>query len=75
MTRPALTDYREPEAAAAYDIALDYLERSGSMRDPHAASTFVANELSKLIQRGEHNKIRLANMVIARFERRYLIEH
>jgi len=75
MTRIVFTDYREPSATEAYDIALDYLEGSGSVRDLYTASAFVAHELTRLIDRGEHNKIRLANLAISRFEKRYHIEH
>ena len=75
MARLLFTDYRAPSAAEAYDIALDYLEGSGSVHDLYTASAFVAHELARLINRGEHNKIRLANLAIARFEKRYHIEH
>jgi hypothetical protein len=75
MSRIDFMDCREPAAATAYDIALDYLEGSGAVRDPYSAAAFVARELSALVERGEHNKIRLANLAIRSFERRYHIEH
>jgi sulfur relay (sulfurtransferase) DsrF/TusC family protein len=75
MARIAFVDHRAPAAAEAYDIALDYLERSGSVRDPDAASIFLAEELFALVERGEHNKIRLANLAIISFEKRYHVEH
>jgi len=75
MARISFLDYREPAAAEAYDIALDFLEGSGSVRDSDSASTFLARELSALVERGEHNKIRLANLAIRSFERRFHIEH
>lgn len=41
------------------------------MEDHYVISTFVSQEISALVGRGEHNKIRLANLAIASFERRY----
>ena len=73
--RLAYTDYRDPAAAEAYEIALNYLEASGSVGDPDAASTFLARELAALVDRGVRHKIRLANLAISSFEKRYHIEH
>jgi len=73
MTRISFIDYREPAAAAAYDIALDYIEGCGYAQDHYGISTFVSQEISKLVDRGEHHKIRLANLAIASFERRYSV--
>jgi hypothetical protein len=52
----------------AYSIAANYLRRTGAMSD-----TFVTNErllqiIVAMFQRGEFNKIRLANKAIAQFE-------
>jgi hypothetical protein len=52
----------------AYAIASNYLRRTGAI-----AETFVTNErllkiIVEMFQRGEFNKIRLANKAIARFE-------
>jgi hypothetical protein len=74
MAHIAYTHYCEPAAAEAYEIALNYLEASGAVSDPDAASTFLAQELSTLVARGEHHKIRLANLAIRSFEKRYHIE-
>jgi hypothetical protein len=74
MARIAYTDYRAPAAAEAYEIALNYLERSGSIGDAYTASTFLAQELSALVDRGERHKIRLANFAIHSFEKRFHIE-
>lgn len=71
MSRISFADCREPAAAAAYDIALDYIEGCGYVQDHYAISMFVSREISTLVDRGEHNKIRLANLAIASFERRY----
>lgn len=75
MARIAYTDYRAPAAAEAYEIALDFLEASGSIVDAYVASTFLAQELAALVDRGEFHKIRLANLAISSFEKRYLIEY
>jgi hypothetical protein len=52
----------------AYAIASNYLRRAGAIAD-----TFVANErlleiIVEMFQRGEFNKLKLANKAIARFE-------
>ena len=57
----------------AYAIASNYLRRTGAIAD-----TFVTNEalleiIVELFQRGEINKIRLANKAIARFEASELV--
>ena len=58
----------------AYAIASNYLRQTGAIGD-----TFVTNErllqiIVTLFQRGEFNKIRLANKAIARFEADTLID-
>ncbi|WGR91876.1 MULTISPECIES: hypothetical protein [unclassified Bradyrhizobium] len=57
----------------AYAIASNYLRKSGAIPD-----TFVTNErllgiIVKLFQRGERNRIRLANKAIAQFEAETLV--
>ncbi|KWV46907.1 hypothetical protein AS156_21025 [Bradyrhizobium macuxiense] len=57
----------------AYAIASNYLRKSGAIPD-----TFVTNErllgiIVKLFQRGEMNRIRLANKAIAQFEAETLV--
>jgi len=52
----------------AYAIASNYLRRAGAIAD-----TFVTNErllkiIVEMFQRGEFNKIKLANKAIAKFE-------
>jgi len=51
----------------AYDIASNYLRRSGAMSD-FATNDRLLEIIVKLFHRGEINKIRLANLAIARFE-------
>jgi hypothetical protein len=52
----------------AYAIASNYLRRTGAIPD-----TFVTNErllqiIVEIFERGEYNRIRLANKAIAKFE-------
>jgi hypothetical protein len=52
----------------AYAIASNYLRRTGAIAD-----TFVTNErllqlIVEIFERGEFNRIRLANKAIAKFE-------
>lgn len=52
----------------AYAIAANYLRRSGAIADTLVTNERLLEIIVKLIQRGEFNKIRLANMAISRFE-------
>ncbi|MBR0775969.1 hypothetical protein JQ543_17985 [Bradyrhizobium diazoefficiens] len=52
----------------AYAIAANYLRRSGAIPDTLATNELLLEIIIKLLQRGEFNKIRLANRAIARFE-------
>jgi len=57
----------------AYAIASNYLRKSGIIPD-----TFITNErllgiIVKLVQRGEMNRIRLANKAIGQFETETLV--
>lgn len=52
----------------AYAIAANYLRRSGAIPDTLVTDERLLEIIIKLLQHGEFNKIRLANMAIARFE-------
>ena len=52
----------------AYAIASNYLRRSGSMADNLVINEELLAIIVQLFQRGEFNKIRLANKAIAQFE-------
>jgi hypothetical protein len=52
----------------AYAIASNYLRRSGAITDTLATNERLLEIIMDLFQRGEFNKIRLANLAIARFE-------
>jgi hypothetical protein len=52
----------------AYDIAVNYLRRTGAIPDDLTTNDRLLEIIVKMFQRGEINKIRLANAAIARFE-------
>ena len=52
----------------AYAIAADYLWRTGAISDTFATDERLLAVIIKLFERGEYNKIRLANKAIAQFE-------
>jgi hypothetical protein len=68
MSHIIFDDYREPAAALAYEIAFDFLERAGLIRDEFEASVFLAQRLTTLVEEGGNNKIRMANRVIADYQ-------
>lgn len=52
----------------AYAIAANYLYRTGAISDSFATDERLLAIVIKLFERGEFNKIRLANKAIAQFE-------
>ena len=54
----------------AYAIASNYLRRSGAIADTLAPNEPLLEIVVKIFQRGEQNKIRLANKAIAKFQSR-----
>ena len=52
----------------AYAIAANYLCRTGAISDTFATDERLLAIIIKLFERGEYNKIRLANKAIAQFE-------
>jgi len=54
----------------AYAIASNYLRKSGAIGDTLAPNERLLEIIVKIFQRGEQNKIRLANKAIARFQSR-----
>jgi hypothetical protein len=57
----------------AYAIASNYLRRSGAIPDTFVTNDSLLEIIVQLFQRGEINKIRLANKAIARFEASELV--
>ena len=52
----------------AYAIAANYLRRSGAVADTLATNERLLEIIVQMFQRGEFNRLRLANKAIARFE-------
>ena len=53
----------------AFAIAWNFIKQSGRVADAYNAQVFLSREIIKLIGKGETNKIRIANLAIASFER------
>ena len=52
----------------AYGIASNYLHRTGAIADQSAPDERLLEIIVRMVQRGEFNKIRLANKAISEFE-------
>ena len=52
----------------AYAIASNYLRRTGAIPDTFATDERLLEIIVQMFQRGDFNKIRLANKAIATFE-------
>ena len=52
----------------AYAIASNYLRRTGAIPDTLATNDRLLEIIVQMFQRGEFNRIRLANKAIAKFE-------
>jgi hypothetical protein len=57
----------------AYAIAANYLRRSGAIPDSLATNEALLESIVWMFDRGEYNKIRLANKAIAKFEAAELV--
>lgn len=57
----------------AYAIASNYLRKSGAIPDNFVTNERLLGIIVKLFQRGEINRIRLANKAIAKFEAETLV--
>jgi hypothetical protein len=57
----------------AYAIASNYLRRTGAIPDSFATNDRLLEIIVEMFQRGEINKIRLANKAITRFEASELV--
>jgi len=52
----------------AYAIASNYLRRTGAIADTFATNERLLQIIVEMFERGEFNKIKLANKAIAKFE-------
>ena len=57
----------------AYAIASYYLRKTGAISDSIAINDTLIEIIVQMFQRGEFNRIRLANKAIARFEAAALV--
>jgi hypothetical protein len=57
----------------AYAIASNYLRKAGALPDNLVTNERLLGIIVKMFQRGEYNKIRLANKAIVQFEAETLI--
>ena len=57
----------------AYAIASNYLRKNGGISDSIATNDRLLEIIVQMFQRGEFNRIRLANKAIARFEAAALV--
>ena len=57
----------------AYAIASNYLRRTGAIADSLATDEALLELIVQLFERGEFNRIRLANKAIAKFEAEELV--
>ena len=58
----------------AYAIASNYLRRAGAIADTFATDDRLLQVIVELFERGEFNRIRLANKAIAKYEADTLID-
>jgi hypothetical protein len=57
----------------AYAIASNYLRKTGAISDGISINATLLEMIVQISQRGEFNRIRLANKAIARFEAAALV--
>jgi hypothetical protein len=70
----AQTYVRTPSPAEeAFHIAYDYLERAGDVSEELPVYVFLAREISRLLDLGVKNRIKLANLAIGAFYDRFQI--
>ncbi|MCK1733546.1 hypothetical protein IVA79_06130 [Bradyrhizobium sp. 138] len=68
MTHIIFSDCRNPAAEQAYEIAWDFLARSGTIRDEFQACVFLAQRITVMVEEGETNRIRMANRAISQYQ-------
>jgi hypothetical protein len=69
MTHIIFSDYRNPAAEQAYEIAWDFLDRTGAIRDEFEACVFLAQRIAGMVEEGQTNRIRMANRAISEYQR------
>ena len=69
MVHVIFSDYRNPAAEQAYEIAWDFLARTGTIRDEFEACVFLAQRIAMMVEEGQTNRIRMANRAISEYQR------
>jgi hypothetical protein len=62
------SDFREPAASEACDIAFNFLTLSGAVRDEFEAAVFLVEYLTRMVDHGHINKILMANREISAYQ-------
>jgi hypothetical protein len=74
MAHTTFSDYREPAAGEAGEIAYDYLARAGAIREELDTCVFLVQHLTVMIEEGNTTKLWMANRAISEHER-YMKNH
>jgi hypothetical protein len=53
----------------SFQIAWEYLERTGDLDDGAAASRFLSDTIEAMIRRGQRNRLALSNRAISAYQR------
>lgn len=69
MTHIIFSDYRNPAAEQAYEIAWDFLLRTGAVGEEFETCVFLAQRISAMVEQGHTNRIRMANRAISEYQR------
>jgi len=68
MTHIIFSDYRSPAAEQAYELAWDFLNRTGAIRDEFEACVFLAQRITKMVEEGQTSRILMANRAISQYQ-------
>jgi hypothetical protein len=55
----------------SFQIAWEYLERSGELGDGASASRFLSDVIETMIRRGQRSRLALSNRAISAYQRRF----
>jgi hypothetical protein len=68
MPHIIFSDYRNPAAGQAYEIAWQFLAGAGAIRDEFEACVFLAQRVTMMVDEGQTNSIRMANRAISEYQ-------
>jgi hypothetical protein len=66
---PAMTVSLSQLLEESFQIAWEYLERTGELGDGMIASRFLSDTIEKMIRRGERSRLGLSNRAISAYQR------